>query len=280
MPPAFFASRRDPESADYLNCPFTEDEYRVFYEALRDADRTEARSFENASFFEACLPVEVIAERGYKSLAFGPMRPVGLEDPRTGRWPFAVCQLRRETAGGESFNMVGFQTRLTIPQQGLVFSLIPGLANARFMRYGSIHRNTYLDSPEILNPDLSFKKIPTLFLAGQICGNEGYTESIATGHLSALFAISKLMAKPLLPPPPHTALGSLLRHVTSSQSKPFTPSNIHFGLFAPLEEERFKKRRDGKKRKKEIYCERAIEGMGEWIRCNSCSLRVRNPGLG
>ncbi|MCX7727325.1 MAG: methylenetetrahydrofolate--tRNA-(uracil(54)-C(5))-methyltransferase (FADH(2)-oxidizing) TrmFO, partial [Chitinispirillaceae bacterium] len=181
----FFASRRDCGSKDYLNCPFTEEEYRIFYEELCKADSVVAHSFEKESFFEACLPIEVIAKRGYLSLVFGPLRPVGLIDPNSRKRPFAVCQLRKENISGESYNMVGFQTRLKIQEQKRVFRLIPGLENAEFLRFGSIHRNTYLDSPALLNSDLSFKKITNLFLAGQLCGNEGYTESIATGHLAA-----------------------------------------------------------------------------------------------
>ncbi|MDR0305639.1 MAG: methylenetetrahydrofolate--tRNA-(uracil(54)-C(5))-methyltransferase (FADH(2)-oxidizing) TrmFO [Chitinispirillales bacterium] len=261
---AFHASRREEGPGDYINCPFSEDEYRVFYEALREADRTIARSFEDAAFFESCLPVEVMAERGYNCLAFGPMRPIGLTDPRTGKRPFAVCQLRKETAAAESYNIVGFQTRLTIPEQQKVFRLIPGLQNAKFLRFGSIHRNTYLDSPKLLNGDLSFKKYPHIFLAGQICGNEGYTESVATGHLAALFAASKLGVKTATPPPGQTALGALLKHVTSSYAEPFCPTNIHFGLFPSLDKTEFN-RKQGKKRKKEVLCERALRLINEWM---------------
>ncbi len=260
---AFSASRREEGEGDYINCPFSEDEYRTFYDALREADRTVARAFEQARFFEACLPVEVMAERGYNCLAFGPLRPIGLIDPRTGRRPFAVCQLRKEKVSSESYNMVGFQTRLTIPEQQRVFRLIPGLENAKFLRFGSIHRNTYLDSPRLLNSDLSFKKYPDLFLAGQICGNEGYTESIATGHLSAIFAAAKLKNTTIESPPEETALGALLKHVTSSVEEPFTPTNVHFGLFPPLEQSVFRGK-EGKKRKKQLLCERALESLEQF----------------
>ena len=263
MAVAFHASRREEGVGDYINCPFSEEEYRVFYEALMEADRTAARSFEKAEFFEACLPVEVMAGRGYSCLAFGPMRPIGLTDPRTGRRPFAVCQLRKETASAESYNMVGFQTRLTIPHQQKVFRLIPGLQNAKFLRFGSIHRNTYLDSPKLLGSDLSFRKHPRIFLAGQICGNEGYTESIATGHLAALFAASKLGVRNCDPPPEQTALGALLKHITSSPVEPFCPTNIHFGLFPPLDKAEFN-RRQGKKHKKEVLCERALRACSRY----------------
>jgi len=258
---AFFAGRHEHESGDYLNCPFTEEEYRTFYDALREADRTVARSFENEHFFEACLPVEVMAERGYQALAFGPLKPIGLIDPRTDRRPAAVCQLRRENEAGTSYNMVGFQTRLTIPGQRHVFRLIPGLENAEFLRFGSIHRNTYLDSPRLLAPDLSFRSLPKLFLAGQICGSEGYTESIATGHLAALFALAKIGCITMTPPPRESALGSLLHHVTASQIVPFTPSNIHFGLFPALPDNAGRIR---KKASRDLLAERAIQSIKKW----------------
>jgi methylenetetrahydrofolate--tRNA-(uracil-5-)-methyltransferase len=257
----FFAGRHEREGDDYLNCPFTEKEYRIFYNALREADRASARSFERGCFFEACLPVEVMAERGYHALAFGPLKPVGLIDPRTGHRPFAVCQLRRENEAGTSFNMVGFQTRLTIPEQRRVFRLIPGLENAEFLRFGSIHRNTYLDSPRLLAPDLSFRSMPRFFLAGQLCGSEGYTESIATGHLSALFVWAKLCGIALTPPPRESALGSLLSHVTASQSVPFTPSNIHFGLFPALQDNAGRIRR---KVNRDLLAEQAVDSIKKW----------------
>lgn len=259
---AFFASRWEDGEGDYLNCPFNEDEYKKFFDALTEADKVVARQFENEKFFEACLPVEEIASRGYQSLAFGPLRPVGIDDPRTGRWPHAICQLRKETLDGESYNMVGFQTRLTIPEQKRIFRMIPGLENAEFLRYGSIHRNTYIDSPSLLADDLSFKKRPSLFIAGQLCGNEGYTESIATGHLAALFVQCRLENKTLPPPPCTSALGALLNHVTHSVEKPFTPSNVHFGLFPPLDLKGRKK--IGKKEKKDLLCKRATESFKQW----------------
>jgi methylenetetrahydrofolate--tRNA-(uracil-5-)-methyltransferase len=259
---AFFASRWEDGEGDYLNCPFNEDEYKKLFDTLTEADKVTARKFENEKFFEACLPVEEIASRGYQSLAFGPLRPVGIDDPRTGRWPYAICQLRKETLDGESFNMVGFQTRLTIPEQKRVFRMIPGLENAEFLRYGSIHRNTYIDSPSLLADDLSFKNRPSLFIAGQLCGNEGYTESIATGHLAALFVKSRLDNKTLSAPPLTSALGALLNHVTHSPEKPFTPSNVHFGLFPPLDLQGRKK--IGKKEKKELLCKRATASFKQW----------------
>lgn len=260
---AFSASRWEQGDGDYLNCPFTKDEYTTFFNALCNADRVVARDFEEARFFESCLPIEVAAERGFKALAFGPLRPVGLIDPRSGRRPFAVCQLRREHKEGESYNLVGFQTRLRIPEQEQVFRMIPGLANAQFLRYGSIHRNTYLDSPRLLNADLSFRRFPSLFLAGQLCGNEGYTESIATGHIAALSVAARIASTEWTLPPPHCALGALLRHVTASHERPFTPSNIHFGLFEPLEPDP-KRHKIPKKEKQELMCQRAIAALRNW----------------
>lgn len=259
----FSASRWEEGEGDYLNCPFSEDEYTVFYNALREADKVNARDFEKSGFFESCLPIEVAAERGFKALAFGPLRPVGLTDPRSGRWPYAVCQLRKENRSGESYNMVGFQTRLKQPEQQRIFRLIPGLADAEFLRYGSIHRNTYLDSPHLLQNDLSFRIRQDLFLAGQLCGNEGYTESIATGHLAACAVLARLRSTEWIPPPDETALGSLLHHVTSSEEHPFTPSNIHFGLFPPIEPPPGK-RKLGKKERQELRCGIALEKIALW----------------
>ncbi|MBN2188762.1 MAG: methylenetetrahydrofolate--tRNA-(uracil(54)-C(5))-methyltransferase (FADH(2)-oxidizing) TrmFO [Chitinispirillaceae bacterium] len=258
---AFFAGRHDNEDDDYLNCPFSEDEYRVFYDTLILADRAAARSFENDRYFEACLPIEVMAGRGYRALTFGPLKPIGLIDPRTNRMPFAVCQLRRENESGTSYNMVGFQTRLTVSSQKKVFTLIPGLEKAEFLRYGSIHRNTYLDSPRLLAPDLSFRAMPSLFLAGQLCGSEGYAESIATGHLAALNAAAKIRGRDIAPPPRESALGSLLHHVTGPCSSAFTPSNIHFGLFPALPDNGGRIR---KKIARDLFAGRAIESAARW----------------
>jgi methylenetetrahydrofolate--tRNA-(uracil-5-)-methyltransferase len=207
---AFYASRWLPESTDYLNCPFTEEEYNRFYDALIAADRAALRDFEKDTYFEACLPVEVIAKRGKQSLSFGALKPIGFIDPRTGKRPYAVAQLRRETKDGDSFSMVAFQTRMTISGQQEVFRLIPGLANAEFLRYGSCHRNSFMDSPTLLSHDLSFKQRPELFLAGQLCGNEGYVESIATGHLAALFTMARIKGDTLPPLPVTSACGALM----------------------------------------------------------------------
>ena len=261
---AFYSSRWKPDEPDYLNCPFTEEEYNRFYAGLVAADTSIVRDFEDERFFEACLPLEIIARRGQRSMAFGPLKPVGFIDHRTGKRPYALCQLRRENSDGDSFSMVGFQTRLTIPFQQKVFRLIPGLENARFLRFGSCHRNTYLDSPKLLSSDLSFNKNETFFLAGQLCGNEGYTESIATGHLAALFIRARLHGhgRFLEPPPATTACGALLRHVTASEVRPFSPSSFHFGLLPVLSQTG--KKRMGKREKHELLCQRALHDFEQW----------------
>ncbi|MBN2188118.1 MAG: methylenetetrahydrofolate--tRNA-(uracil(54)-C(5))-methyltransferase (FADH(2)-oxidizing) TrmFO [Chitinispirillaceae bacterium] len=261
---AFFASRDNrggPE--DYLNCPFSEERYRAFHAALCEADLTVAHAFEDARFFEACLPVEVIASRGEMALAFGPLKPVGLVDPHTGRRPFAAGQLRRENAAGSCFNMVGFQTRLRQGEQQRVFRMVPGLENAEFLRFGSIHRNTYLEAPRLLSGDLSFRQSPSLFLAGQLCGSEGYTESMATGHLAALFALARIRGTTLEPPPPESALGALLRHVTTPGRHDFTPTNVHFGLFPPLPDTG---KRIKKKVARDFMGERAVTAVEQWCK--------------
>jgi methylenetetrahydrofolate--tRNA-(uracil-5-)-methyltransferase len=264
MSTAFFGERRDPASSDYINCPFTEEEYRNFWTALCEADKAVAREFEEARFFEACLPVEVIANREFSALAYGVLKPIGFIDPRTGRRPFALCQLRKENKAGDSYNMVGFQTRLIIPSQQKVFRMIPSLEQAEFLRYGSIHRNTYLDSPKLLNDDLSFKTMDNVFCAGQICGSEGYTESISTGHLAAMAIIKRIQGSRLIALPTTTALGALVNHVVHSETMPFTPSNINYGLFPALAETP-NKRKIGKAGKWVQLCDRAKAGLNEWI---------------
>ncbi len=264
MRTAFVASRNEPGvPGDYVNCPFSEEQYRRFHEELVRADEVVAREFEDARFFEACLPVEVIARRGYLALAFGTLRPVGLTDPATGRRPFAVCQLRRETRSGESLSLVGFQTRVRIPEQRRVFRMIPGLERAEFLRYGSIHRNTYLDSPRLLNRDLSFRGRPELFVAGQLSGSEGYTESIATGSLAAAAVAARLRGEQFVPPPGSTLCGALLAYVCGAHDGVFCPSNANFGLLAPLEGRMHG--RGAKRRKKESLAERSAAEMGRWV---------------
>ncbi len=257
----FAASRHETEGGDYLNCPFSEEQYRRFYDALIAADEIAAHEFEDARFFEACLPVEVIARRGYRSLAFGPLKPIGLLDPSTGRRPFAVCQLRRETISGESYSLVGFQTRLRMGEQRRVFRMIPGLEEAEFLRYGSIHRNTYLCSPRLLQPDLSFRERPDLLLAGQLSGSEGYTENIATGHACALSVLARVRGHAFVPPLETTALGALLRHIHGADAATFTPTNVNFGLLAPLD----LRKRVPKRHKKELLRNRALDDMARWV---------------
>lgn len=266
MEKAFYASRWDKGGADYCNCPFTKEEYTRFYQELTTAEVVKTRDFENEKYFEACLPVEVVAGRGFDALAYGSLRPVGLFNPGTGKRSYAVCQLRKENIDAISLNMVGFQTRMTIGEQKRVFRMIPGLEQADFLRYGSIHRNTYLNSPSLLTRKLSFKSNDKLFLAGQLCGSEGYSESIATGHLAALSvyaSINKLDSDYI---PDTTACGSLLNHVIMSDEKTFSPSNINYGLFVPLTQFGGKKIR--KREKQERLSERAICDMKSWIEKN------------
>ena len=260
----FRAARHESGEGDYLNCPFTEEEFHHFYRSLVEADCARERDFEDARFFEACLPIEVVAARGYRALTFGAMRPVGLIDPRSGRRPFAVCQLRRETLDGTAWGMVGFQTRLTVGAQQRVLRMIPGMATAEFVRYGSIHRNTYIDSPRHLSVDLSFRADPALFCAGQLCGSEGYTESIATGHVAALALRAALGGARMVPPPVESAMGALLRHVTASPVVPFAPGSCNFGLFPQLSD-REGTRRLGKKERHALLCDRASGSFARWV---------------
>ncbi len=245
---AFRASRYgkgEQDEGDYINCPFTKEEYETFVSALLEAERIELRSFEDAiregvkagahHFFEGCLPVEVIAERGHDSLAFGPMRPVGLTDPRTGRRPYAVVQLRQDNLAGDLYNLVGFQTNLKFPEQRRVLRLIPGLENAEFERYGQMHRNTFLASPKLLHSTLQHKTHDELFFAGQITGVEGYMGNIATGLLAGINAVRQIKGQPLLTLPPTTMLGALCHYVTHADMADFQPMKANFGILPPLE---------------------------------------------
>jgi methylenetetrahydrofolate--tRNA-(uracil-5-)-methyltransferase len=249
---------------DYLNLPFDEGQYRAFVRALVEGEKVPAHAFEEPRYFEGCLPIEVLAARGEDALAYGPMKPVGLEDPRTGRRPFAVVQLRREDVAATAYNLVGFQTRLTWGEQKRIFrALVPGLANAEFLRLGQIHRNTFLDAPRVLAPDLSARARPHLFFAGQITGVEGYVESAACGHLAARAIIDRLEGRPFRPPPPGTALGALHRHLTGEAHPAgydYQPTNVVFALFPPLEG-----RHRGKAARKEAYVLRARKELGSWI---------------
>ncbi len=261
MSRAFWASRyaAPDQEAHYLNCPLSEAEYERFYEALMAAEKVPAREFEEPRYFEGCLPIEVMAQRGRQTLLFGPLKPVGLVDPSTGQRPFAVVQLRREDEAGQFLNLVGCQTKLTHEAQKEVFRLIPALREAVFARLGSVHRNTFVRGPEVLNPDLSLKARPEVFLAGQVTGVEGYVESAACGILAAEFVGQRLAGRAFWPPPPETALGALLGHVTSRASKGFQPSNVHFGLFSALG------RRLPKKERGRVYAQRARQALDGWL---------------
>jgi len=226
------ANRYQAGPGDYLNCPLSREEFDCFLAALLEADQVAGRPFEDERFFEGCLPIEVMARRGPRTLTFGPMKPVGLEDPVTGRRPHAVVQLRRENQAGTLWNLVGFQTRLTRPAQEKVLRLIPGLAEAEFARYGAIHRNTYLDAPQVLDEFQRFKGAERIFAAGQISGVEGYVESAASGLWVGENAARSVRSRPLLPPRPTFALGALMSHLQEGQGRFFSPANINFGLFA------------------------------------------------
>ena len=256
---AFWASRYDKGDADYLNCPMTKDEYDLFHQALVQAESAEVEGFEEGNVFEGCLPVEVMAKRGPQTLTFGPLKPVGLQDPRTGLKSYAVVQLRKENKAGSLFNLVGFQTHLKWGEQKRVFSLIPGLENAEFVRYGVMHRNTFLNAPKVLKADFSLKIKPECFFAGQITGVEGYIESAASGLLAGLNAWRRLNHMTPLVFPPVTTLGALARHLEMSPSENFQPMNINFGLLPPLAE-RIRNKRERNSR----ISERALETLSEF----------------
>lgn len=258
---AYRASRYengDEEEGDYLNCPLNKDEYYKLTEEIMKARKIETRDFEAGIYFESCLPVEVIVERGRDTLRFGPARPVGLIDPRTGKTPFAVVQLRSENKGRSMYNIVGFQTKLTYPEQERVFRLIPGLEKAEFMRLGSIHRNTYINSPSLLRPTLQTKLNEMIFFAGQIVGVEGYVESAAMGIVAGINAARVCLGLGPLVPPSETAIGSLLNYITDEGIKNFQPMNINFGLFPPPSG------RIRKSEKKKIIAERALASISEF----------------
>ena len=262
---AFRASRYGTgtqEEGDYINCPFTRDEYYTFVEALLNAERIELRSFEEAihdgvkagHFFEGCLPVEIIANRGVDSLAFGPMRPVGLRDPRTGKRPYAVVQLRQDNLAGSLYNLVGFQTNLKYPEQKRVFRRIPGLEQAEFMRYGQMHRNTFLSAPKLLRPTLQYKNREDLFFAGQITGVEGYMGNIATGLLAGINAARVFHKQEPVTLPQTTMLGALCHYVTHADLKDFQPMKANFGILPPLKPGS----NTGKRERARLYAERAL----------------------
>ena len=259
----YMAARWDKGTADYINCPMDREEFDRFLDALLAAEAAEAKEWEKLDYFEGCLPIEVLARRGRDTLRFGPMKPVGLRDPRTGKTPWAVVQLRKENLRADSYNLVGFQNHLKFGEQARVLRLIPGLENARFLRYGQIHRNTYICAPLLIDENLRRKKEPRILFAGQLSGVEGYTESIATGMLAGIYAAAIVRGEELAPAPRASALGSLVHYITHADPKNFQPANITFDLLEPLEEELRKKVRDKKERHR-IVCERSLAAFDAW----------------
>ena len=260
MSRVYTAARYDKGSADYINCPMTREEYERFYEALISAESVEAREWEKLNYFEACLPIEETARRGRDTLRFGPMKPVGLRDPRNGQQPYAVVQLRKENLRADSYNLVGFQNHLKFGEQARVLRLIPGLENAQFLRYGQMHRNTYINSPSLLNVTLQMRKHPRVLFAGQICGVEGYVESIATGLMAGIHAAALSIGAEPLVPPRSSAFGSLVHYITHANAKNFQPANITFDLLPALET-RIRDRQARRRRQ----CELALREFEGWM---------------
>jgi methylenetetrahydrofolate--tRNA-(uracil-5-)-methyltransferase len=256
----FLASRYDKGGDDYLNCPMDEPAYNAFYDALLAAEKVQPKEFEKTPYFEGCIPIEVMAERGRQTMQFGPLKPVGLENPKTGARAHAVVQLRTENAHRSCYNLVGFQTKLTYGEQKRVFRMIPGLEQAEFLRYGSLHRNTFINSPQLLRDTLQFKTRGTLFFAGQLVGVEGYTDSAAMGGLAGINAARGLSGLPLVTPPLTTAHGCLVSYITTTNPRHFQPMNTNFGLFPPLATPT----RD-KERKRRLTGQRALEDLTAWM---------------
>jgi methylenetetrahydrofolate--tRNA-(uracil-5-)-methyltransferase len=263
MERVYFAARWEKGTADYINCPMDRAEFDCFLDALLAAEPAETKEWEKADYFEGCLPIEILARRGRDTLRFGPMKPVGLRDPRTGKTPWAVVQLRKENLRADSYNLVGFQNHLKFGEQARVLRLIPGLENARFLRYGQIHRNTYVCAPVLLDETLRLKCAPRLMLAGQLSGVEGYTESIATGLLAGIYAAALARGAEPTPAPRSSALGSLVHYITHADAKNFQPANMTFDLLEPLDEELRKKVRDKKERHR-LQCERSLAAFDAW----------------
>ncbi len=249
----------EEDRSAYVNCPLTEAQYAAFVREVRAARKVEPQPFEEVRYFEGCLPIEIMAERGERTLAFGPMKPVGLTDPKTGRWPHAVVQLRKEDEGGTAYNLVGFQTKMAWGEQDRVFRMIPGLAQAEFYRYGAVHRNTFLNAPKLLDGTMQLASEPGLYFAGQIAGTEGYVEGAAGGLLCALFVADRLQGREPVPPPLTTALGGLLTHLKRNE-KDYQPSNITFSHIAPWAGVRLKKRE-----KYQAMAERALGDLAFWL---------------
>jgi methylenetetrahydrofolate--tRNA-(uracil-5-)-methyltransferase len=272
----YFAARYDKGTADYINCPMTQPEYEAFHDALLAAESVEAKEWEKLDYFESCLPIEELARRGRDTLRFGPMKPVGLRDPRTGTMPWAVVQLRCENLRADSYNLVGFQNHMKFGEQARIFRMIPGLENAKFLRYGQIHRNTYINAPRVLTPTLQMREHPAIFFAGQISGVEGYTESMATGLLAGMYAAAIAMGGTPEPVPRGTALGSLVRYITEADPKRFQPANITFDLLEPLDEATRRRVRDKRERHR-LQCERALAALEGWLNRQSRGLELQNP---
>jgi len=264
MSRVYMAARYDKGSADYINCPMTREEYDRFLDALLQAQSVEEKEWEKLNYFESCLPVEEIARRGRDTLRFGPMKPVGLRDPRTGRMPYAVVQLRQENLRADSYNVVGFQNHLKFGEQARILRLIPGLENAKFLRYGQIHRNTYINGPVLLRESLQMKEHPNVLIAGQISGVEGYVESIATGLLAGMHAAALAVNADPMPPPRATAFGALVNYICHADAKNFQPANITFDLLQPLDEETRRRIHD-KKQRHAMVCQRALEELATWL---------------
>jgi len=261
----FIASRYDKGDAAYINCPMTREEYEAFYEELINAEMTMHADYDPKELFEGCLPIEIIAGRGKQTMAHGPMKPVGLEDPHTGQMPYAVVQLRPENQELTMYNLVGFQTSLTWSEQKRVFRMIPGLERAEFLRYGAVHRNTYVNAPTLLRPTNQLRSRDDLFLAGQITGVEGYVESIASGWLAGVNAVRLLQGAELLTFPRETMLGALTHYITTADASDFQPMNANFGLLPPLETEG---KKIPKKERKALYSERGLETLATFIADN------------
>lgn len=280
MEKVYFAARWDKGTADYINCPFTKEEYDRFLEALTNAETVPAKEWEQIpgaignqqpttnnqqpQYFEGCLPIEETARRGRDTLRFGPMKPAGLTNPKTGKWPYAVVQLRQENLRADSYNLVGFQNHLKFGEQQRVLRLIPGLENATFLRYGQIHRNTYINAPALLAETLQLRQHPNILIAGQLSGVEGYTESIASGMLAGRYAAAIAQGHTPTPAPRASANGSLTHYITHAESKKFQPANITFDLLPPLEDELRKKVRDKRERHR-MQCERALAAWNGWL---------------
>ncbi|HTZ97067.1 MAG TPA: methylenetetrahydrofolate--tRNA-(uracil(54)-C(5))-methyltransferase (FADH(2)-oxidizing) TrmFO [Terriglobales bacterium] len=274
MSKVYLAARYDKGSADYINCPMSKEDYDRFYDALIAAQSVEEKDWEKLNYFEGCLPIEEIARRGRDTLRFGPMKPVGLKDPRTGKMPYAVVQLRQENLRADSYNLVGFQNHLKFGEQARVLRLIPGLENARFLRYGQIHRNTYINAPILLTETLQMKRYPKVFFAGQICGVEGYVESIATGLMAGVHASALANGDQPLGPPRPTAFGSLTHYITHANPKNFQPTNITFDLLPALEQ----KIRDRQQRHR-LQCELALKELEGWLALHRLELERGSRAL-